>query len=368
MDRGMITTVAILGYGRFGRALAERLLEQGCRVVAYDPVAEIPHGIRVADMPSAVTNAELVVLAMPVEQIRTTLVQLRPILRSNQIVIDVGSVKSGPAASLEEILGTKIPWVATHPLFGPMSLARGERPLRVIVCPNLQHPQAVAKLESFFREMGFDVCPLDPELHDREMAATHALAFFVAKGFIDAGLLLDSEFAPPSVRAIRRTLESVQADAGQLFATLHRENPYAGEMRAKLLASLMATDDALRAPVKAGEADGDGSPSARYEDLHIADASPTPPQLLLARDLIDEIDTDIMQLLARRAELSMRAARAKAEVGKGVRDPKRETDLLHRRRDIADSYGLDPDAVEGVFQSILNFSRRHQSEHLDSSS
>ncbi|MDA0667615.1 MAG: prephenate dehydrogenase/arogenate dehydrogenase family protein [Planctomycetota bacterium] len=362
MDRGMITTVAILGYGRFGRAMTERLLEQGCKVVAYDPVAEVPAEIRVANMASTVAAADLVVLAMPISQIRPSLIKLRPTLRPNQIVMDVGSVKSGPAAWMEEILGDVIPWVATHPLFGPVSLARGERPLRVVVCPNRQHPRMVQEVESFLWEMGFDVSSLDPEQHDREMAASHALAFFVAKGFIDANLLLDSEFAPPSVRAIRQTLESVQADAGQLFGTLHRDNPYAGEMRAKLLASLMATDDALREPM--GEGD-DGGSSGHYEGLHIVEASPIPPQLLLARDLIDEIDTELMQLLARRAELSMRAARAKAEVGKGVRDPKRETDLLHRRRDIADSYGLDPDAVEAVFQSILNFSRRHQSEHLD---
>lgn len=361
----MITTVAILGHGRFGRAMSERLLEQECKVVAYDPVAEVPNDIRVADMASAVAAAELVVLAMPVSQIRPSLLKLKSMLRPNQIVMDVGSVKSGPAAWMEEILGDGIPWVATHPLFGPVSLARGERPLRVVICPNLQHPRTVQEVESFLGEMGFDVSSLNPEQHDREMAASHALAFFVAKGFIDADLLLDSEFAPPSVRAIRRTLDSVQADAGQLFGTLHRDNPYAGEMRAKLLASLIATDDALRNPV--GEGD-EGGTSERDEGLDIAESSPTSPQLLLARDLIDEIDTELMQLLARRAELSMRAARAKAEVGKGVRDPKRETDLLHRRRDIANSYGLDPDAVEGVFQSILNFSRRHQSEHLDESS
>ena len=362
MNKGMITTVAILGYGRFGRAMTERLLEQGCKVVAYDPVAEVPAEIRVANMASTVAAADLVVLAMPISQIRPSLIKLRPTLRPNQIVMDVGSVKSGPAAWMEEILGDVIPWVATHPLFGPVSLARGERPLRVVVCPNRQHPRMVQEVESFLWEMGFDVSSLDPEQHDREMAASHALAFFVAKGFIDANLLLDSEFAPPSVRAIRQTLESVQADAGQLFGTLHRDNPYAGEMRAKLLASLMATDDALREPMEEG--DGGGS-SGHYEGLHIVEASPIPPQLLLARDLIDEIDTELMQLLARRAELSMRAARAKAEVGKGVRDPKRETDLLHRRRAIADSYGLDPDAVEAVFQSILNLSRRHQLEHLD---
>ena len=157
MDRDMITTVAILGYGRFGRAMTERLLEQGCKVVAYDPVAEVPPEIHMTDMASAVSKAELIVLAMPVSQIRPSLLKLKLILRPNQIVMDVGSVKSGPVASMEEILGDAIPWVATHPLFGPVSLARGERPLRVVICPNLQHPKSVQKVDSFLWEMGFDV-------------------------------------------------------------------------------------------------------------------------------------------------------------------------------------------------------------------
>ena len=50
---------------------------------------------------------------------------------------------------------------------------------------------------------------------------------FVAKGFIDIGADLDAPFAPPSVRAIAQTVEAVQADAAHLFASLHRENPYA---------------------------------------------------------------------------------------------------------------------------------------------
>lgn len=360
MEKGMITTVAILGYGRFGRSLAERLMEKGLDVRAYDPRAVIPAEMAAETAEDAARDAQLVVLAMPVRKFQASLLALRPSLRPDQVVMDVGSVKSGPAATMQEILGDAIPWVATHPLFGPVSLARGERPLRVVVCPNLQHPDTVRRLESFLDAHGFQCCRLDPERHDREMAASHALAFFVAKGFLDADLLLDSEYSPPSARAIRRTLESVQADAGQLFATLHRDNPYSGEMRSRLLDALTATDAALREP-----AAEDGGEDQVEEALRIADATPTPPQLGLARELIDEIDAELLQLLARRAELSMRAAHAKAEVGKGVRDPGREAELLTRRRRIADQYGLDPDAVEGVFQSILNFSRRHQSEHLE---
>ena len=54
------------------------------------------------------------------------------------------------------------------------------------------------------------------------MAWTHALAFFVAKGMIDAGAGMEVPFAPPSFQAIARTIEIVRSDAGHLFADTGR--------------------------------------------------------------------------------------------------------------------------------------------------
>jgi len=91
-----------------------------------------------------------------------------------------------------------------------------------------------------------------------------------------------------------------------------------------------------------------------------ADTEQTPPQLQAARDVIDELDCDLLDLLVRRAELSLRAAQAKAKVGRGIRDAGREQKLLNRRRDMADRRELDQDAVVDIFQAILRFSRAHQ--------
>ena len=85
--------------------------------------------------------------------------------------------------------------------------------------------------------------------------------------------------------------------------------------------------------------------------------STPPPALRQARDHIDDLDRDLVRLLARRAGLAARAGAIKAERGDPVRDPARERDLLDTRREWAEGEGIDPDDVVDVFAAILRMSR-----------
>ncbi len=348
-------SIAVIGWGRFGSAVGERLAESGTPVRAWDPRVSVPEAFGAASAREAVSGAEIVLLAVPVAATESALAALRPSLTANHLVIEVGSVKSGPIAALERVLGRDVPWAATHPLFGPLSLALGERPLRAIICPHPQHPEAAERAERFWRSFGCETLRIDAEAHDRSMAQTHALAFFVAKAFLDCGIDLESEWVPPSVGGIARTVATARADAGQLFATLHRENPWSGDARARLLEALRQTDSALRAPPAPGECAHEESAA-----LRLPEADDPPPLLRDARERIDALDRELLRLLAQRIELAMRAARAKAAVGRGVRDPKREEQVLSARREGAEALGLDPDATSEIFRSIMNLSRAHQ--------
>lgn len=348
----MSADVAILGHGRFGRALGDLAEDAGLTVRALDPYAEVPAHRKADDLGSLVAGAPLVVLAIPVAAMPAVLDALAPLLSPEQLVMDVGSVKVRPIEAMAAALGTRVPWVGTHPLFGPTSLALAERPLRVVICPSPVHPTAAARARTFYERVGAWTIEQDAHAHDKAMADTHALAFFVAKGMLDAGVDTRVPFAPPSFQAIARTVEVVRGDAGHLFATICAHNPHAGDARRRLLDALGAVDVALRGPDDAARGDIDIPPPPV--------AVPASPELAETRDLIDELDRELVALLARRAELSRRAMKAKQRLGQPLHDPGREAAVLAARRSVAEERGLDAESIEDVFRAVLRFSRRVQ--------
>lgn len=345
------SAIGLLGYGRFGRALAGLCQAAGVPVRAYDPGpgAAPPAEVAVGSVPELAAAAGTLFVAAPLDAIPSALEGLAPHVGPDHLVADVGSVKVGPAAALERALGARVPWVATHPLFGPASLLLGERPLRVVVCPNARHPQAVERVSQLYRRLGCVVLERTPEEHDREMAQTHALVFFVAKGMLDAGVPLDAPLAPPSFQRMARVVESIRQDAGHLYSALHRHNPFAEGARRRLIDALCAADRGLT-----------DAPHPPAEPPSIPDLGERSPELREARQLIDETDQAILELLARRAALSQRAGKAKAERGWSVADPARERQLMDARRARAAELGLDADAVADIFSAILAFSRSLQ--------
>jgi len=156
-------------------------------------------------------------------------------------------------------------------------------------------------------------------------------------------------FAPPSFHAIQRTVDLVREDASHLFRAIQTENPYAREARAELLRTLQAIHEALA---------GSGGPEPDLAGP--PDAGAHSPALLEAREQIDALDRELVELLARRIHLGLRAGRAKAALGVPVLATGREAVMLSERRDWASAAGLDPDQAEAVFQAILRASRSSQ--------
>ena len=252
----MPSPLAILGYGHFGRTLADLAAAANLPWLACDPDAEthatIPADHRAADLTDLTSRARTLILCIPVPATESALAQLRPHLTPDHLVLDVGSVKLWPARVMAERLGGNIPWCATHPLFGPVSLSRNERPLRVVVCPNDLHPTAAARARALYESLGCEVTELDADTHDRHMAETHAMAFFIARAMLD----LDSgnthptarELLTPSFRAMAQTVDTVRGDAGHLFDLIQQGNPHAAAARRAFIDALTKIDQSLLNP------------------------------------------------------------------------------------------------------------------------
>ena len=342
--------IGILGYGRFGSALAALLTERGHSWLAWDPSARVPDEQAVASLDALAAHSGLIVVAVPVGTFGSVLADLRPRLGRQHQVMDVCSVKQGPCRLMDEMLGDEIGHVGAHPLFGPLSIARAE-PLRTVLCPSPRHPATARQARALFESIGSEVTEQDPASHDRYMALTHAMAFFIARGLLDLGLGDDLRWAPPSFAALAASIAAVRADAGHLFTAIQRENPYAAPTRQRLIEALTLIDQRLvQAPSVAN------APA----DPGIPDLCPTWPALHEVREHIDELDRELVALLRRRCELSARAGHAKRLAGAPVLDPGREAALLEQRGQWAEQGGLPADVVQAVFRQILAMSRRVQ--------
>jgi len=350
--------IAIIGFGRFGAAMAQLANDAGIAVKAWDPERDIPGEWQATSRQELLQGSGPVVFAVPVHSLEQALDEWAPHLRADHLVIDVSSVKHGPNLSMEKVLGERVPWIGTHPLFGPSSIALGQRPLRAVVCPNPMHPEAADRAEALYLQLGCEVQVEDANTHDHSMAYSHALAFFVAKGMLDLEELQKLAFAPPSFQAMQSTIDAVRSDAAHLFLAIERANPYAAEARQKLLETLGQVHHDLEAldqeEVGLGISGDQDEHTARLE---IPSLGAQAPELRQTRDLIDELDGDLVALLARRAVLANRAGQIKAQHGHGVRDPGREQRLLEARRKMASTHNLDPDGISRVFEAVMRFSR-----------
>ncbi|HLA94184.1 MAG TPA: chorismate mutase, partial [Pyrinomonadaceae bacterium] len=71
------------------------------------------------------------------------------------------------------------------------------------------------------------------------------------------------------------------------------------------------------------------------------------------RELIDEIDREIMKLLNQRAEIALRVGEAKSDANTSLCDPVRENNVISRL--LAENPGpLDRQGIANIFQRIID--------------
>jgi prephenate dehydrogenase len=115
--------IAVLGLGLIGGSVLQALSRGGHPVIGYDPDVNeagvaVAAGYKVSGTAAqAVLNADLVILAMPLPQLREALEEIAPHLRPDTILTDVGTLKS-PVLALVRSALPAARFVGGHPLAG----------------------------------------------------------------------------------------------------------------------------------------------------------------------------------------------------------------------------------------------------------
>ncbi len=86
----------------------------------------------------------------------------------------------------------------------------------------------------------------------------------------------------------------------------------------------------------------------------------TPRPLPVVRAMIDALDRDLLQIMAKRMALVAEVAAYKRQFGLKIRDAGRERELLRDRHERAKELGLPSDEIESIFRLLMRSSRDHQ--------
>ena len=105
-----MTSVGIIGFGRFGKVLAN-ILQKGFAIKVYDKNQNPSmHGIEKSSLDD-VLNEKTVFVAVPIREFDNVINKISPLLKKGTTVIDVCSVKIHPTEIMIKKLVLKVDYL-----------------------------------------------------------------------------------------------------------------------------------------------------------------------------------------------------------------------------------------------------------------
>ncbi len=200
----MIQRLTVIGVGLIGGSLARALRRAGVvgEVVGCGRSRDNLQRARelgvidryYQDPAQAVTDADLVFIAVPLGAMATTFAAIRDHLAPGAILTDGGSVKGSVVADARQVFGHLPPrFVPGHPIAGTeqsgvdASFAELYRNRRVILTPLPDtDPAATAQVQAMWEACGAEVTQMAVDHHDEVLAATSHLPHLLAYGLVDS--------------------------------------------------------------------------------------------------------------------------------------------------------------------------------------
>ncbi len=233
--------LAIIGYGRFGELLAHILKDDfDVLITETNPAkqkAATNNGFVLIDL-QKLSEADIIIPAVPISALESTLTQLAGHTKPGQTIMDVCSVKFFPAKLMQKLL-PQCNLLATHPLFGPDSARDGLAGLKIALCP-INSDDTLDFWQNFWQTKGVQAIQTTPEKHDHDMIYSLGLTQTLARIF--GGMSIpDLDLTTKSYDAVKQVADYSLSDTDQLYHDMLYYNPFFGQMKNKLVKSIKET-------------------------------------------------------------------------------------------------------------------------------
>ena len=207
----MFEKISIIGCGLIGSSILRNINEKKISklVTVFDKSKDVIETIKKEnlcdniskDVQSAVKDADLVILAIPLSSYKEVLLSLKDSLKKDAIVTDTGSVKNEVNKIFDNLNLTNIFWIASHPIAGTEEsgpLAGFKDLFRnrwTIICDNKNsNKDKVEKLKKFWEYLGSKVKYMSVADHDYILALTSHLPHAVAYNIVITAMYTDEKF------------------------------------------------------------------------------------------------------------------------------------------------------------------------------
>ena len=193
-------SVAIVGVGLIGGSVALAIRDRGLanKVIGFARTEEAAKRLEslgvvdqaTSDLATAVQDADLVVVASPVDTIAELVVKIASSCKQSTLITDAGSTKQELVESISSQisdLDLTVAFVGAHPMAGDhqsgAEAARAdlfEGALAVLTPTENTAPEATEATQAFWQSIGCRTTILSPEDHDRLVAAASHLPHVAA--------------------------------------------------------------------------------------------------------------------------------------------------------------------------------------------
>jgi prephenate dehydrogenase len=204
----MSVQITIVGLGQIGASIGLSLADHPERVqrTGHDRSLEVARQAEklgaldrvVANLPASVREADLVLLSLPIDQIRETLALIAPDLKEGAVVMDTGPVKQVVASWVSDLLPEGRHYVGLTPVLNPAYLHAVDSGVEAahadlfrggligIIAPPRTGSEAIKLAADLARLLGATPLFADPAEMDSQMAATHILPQLLGAALLNA--------------------------------------------------------------------------------------------------------------------------------------------------------------------------------------
>lgn len=231
------TTIAVIGYGRFGQLLVNILLtySQAKIMLISNKKIRVSHKNLAVESIDMVKNADVIIPCVPISSFESVIKQIAERVKKEAIIIDVCSVKTIPVDIMKGNLPDSTQIVASHPMFGPDSyrIKKQLNGLKLVLWNITAKEKNYLQVKNFFNGLGLKIIELSPKAHDKFMAFSLGYSYFIGK-IAQRMSIKKTPIDTYDFQLLLNHVSIIKSDSEQLFFDMQTKNPFAKNMLIKL--------------------------------------------------------------------------------------------------------------------------------------